>query len=336
MKLSIIVPVYNTETQKIYRCFESICNIRNVEFECLIIDDGSNREIGNFCSNYANKVDNFKYIHKKNGGASSARNKGIELANGDKIIFIDADDELFINNLDVCINLDYDIVFTDISVSNNSTHPCLWKAFDGSSRSINLEEVINRISTTGIINGPVGKVIKKDFLISNEIFFDESMIVGEDAIFLMTILENNPSMYYFSDSTYYYHKEDITSRCRMKNIDIYISNNVSMYKKMLELINQYSHIVSNPNSLVTLATERYIKQLFNTAAELLLINVFDEYAQSLLLVSFSDIEKSILDNCGIKTKIEYNVVTKRKWKVLLLIAKIRDAYLILKNKRGKV
>lgn len=65
MKLSFIVPIYNTEPFILERCFESINCIEKLEYECILIDDGSKGEIGEFCADYSYNHKRFKYFRKK-------------------------------------------------------------------------------------------------------------------------------------------------------------------------------------------------------------------------------------------------------------------------------
>lgn len=90
MKLSIIIPVYNVE-QFICRCLDSIIPQIDDSDEIILIDDGSTDSSGSICDQYANSK-NVHVIHKSNGGLSDARNKGIDFASGDYLIFIDSDD----------------------------------------------------------------------------------------------------------------------------------------------------------------------------------------------------------------------------------------------------
>lgn len=90
-EISIIVPVYKVE-QWLNRCVESILNQTFVDFELLLIDDGSPDNCPQMCDEWAKKDSRIKVIHKKNGGASSARNVGLREATGYYIGFVDSDD----------------------------------------------------------------------------------------------------------------------------------------------------------------------------------------------------------------------------------------------------
>lgn len=89
--ISIIVPIYNAE-QYLNRCMESILKQTFQNYEILLIDDGSTDSSGKICNEYALSDGRIRVYHKLNGGSASARNLGLKEANGDYIVFIDADD----------------------------------------------------------------------------------------------------------------------------------------------------------------------------------------------------------------------------------------------------
>lgn len=92
-KISIIVPIYNTE-KYLHACLDSIINQTYRNLEILLIDDGSTDQSGKTADNYAKKDSRIKVIHQENKGQSAARNHGIKLATGDFISFLDSDDEI--------------------------------------------------------------------------------------------------------------------------------------------------------------------------------------------------------------------------------------------------
>lgn len=93
MKLSIIIPIYRTQ-DTLARCIDSILLQSFTDYEIILVDDESPDKCPILCDNYAEKNNNIKVIHKKNGGLSDARNAGIEKAKGEYITFIDSDDAM--------------------------------------------------------------------------------------------------------------------------------------------------------------------------------------------------------------------------------------------------
>lgn len=93
MKVSVIIPVYNVE-KYLPRCIKSVLDQTYQDLEIILVDDGTKDNSGIMCDEYATKDNRIRVIHKENGGLSSARNSGIEIATGDAVFFLDSDDYL--------------------------------------------------------------------------------------------------------------------------------------------------------------------------------------------------------------------------------------------------
>ncbi len=91
--ISIIVPVYNVE-KYLRKCIDSIIYQTYQNIEIILVDDGSKDASGQICDEYAEKDARITVIHKENGGVSIARNRGLDIAMGQWILFVDADDIL--------------------------------------------------------------------------------------------------------------------------------------------------------------------------------------------------------------------------------------------------
>ena len=90
--ISVIVPVYNIESEYLERCIQSISNQSYKNLDIILVDDGSTDSSGAVCDRFAAEDDRIRVFHKENGGSSSARNLGIKEAKGEYIGFIDSDD----------------------------------------------------------------------------------------------------------------------------------------------------------------------------------------------------------------------------------------------------
>ncbi len=101
-KISIIVPCYN-QAQYLDECLQSVLDQTYSDWECIIVNDGSPDNTEEVTKNWTEKDDRFKYIHKKNGGLSSARNAGIEIARGEFILPLDADDKIAKNYCELAV-----------------------------------------------------------------------------------------------------------------------------------------------------------------------------------------------------------------------------------------
>ena len=92
-QFSVIVPVYNAG-RWLNRCLNSIASQTFQSWECILIDDGSQDDSGAICDAWCARDKRFQVLHQPNSGVSTARNRGMERARGDQILFCDADDEI--------------------------------------------------------------------------------------------------------------------------------------------------------------------------------------------------------------------------------------------------
>ena len=98
--ISVIIPVYKVE-EYINRCIDSVINQTYKNLEIILVDDGSPDGCPKICDEYAKKDSRIRVIHKQNGGLSDARNVGIDNANGKYITFIDSDDWIPIDSINI-------------------------------------------------------------------------------------------------------------------------------------------------------------------------------------------------------------------------------------------
>lgn len=182
-KISIIVPVYNVKTY-IEECIESIIQQSYQNLEIILIDDGSNDGSGEICDTYGRKDPRIKVLHKENGGVSSARNKGLEIASGDYIGFVDSDD--------VCKKNMYEKML-EVYKNDSSIDFCYCDIFqDGKVDSRGENGVIDKSSKMKLVF-PFGASLWNGLFKKNklkDIFFDESYFYGEDLLFLIRYLKN--------------------------------------------------------------------------------------------------------------------------------------------------
>lgn len=103
--ISVIMPVYKTEESHLRKAIESVINQSYRELEIVLVDDGSPDQCGAICDTYAETDNRVRVIHKKNGGVSSARNCGLETVTGDYIFFVDSDDTLEKNAIEILFSI---------------------------------------------------------------------------------------------------------------------------------------------------------------------------------------------------------------------------------------
>lgn len=114
--ISVIVPIYNVE-KYLQKCVESIVNQTYRNIEIILVDDGSPDKCPQMCDEWSGEDERIIVVHKKNGGLSSARNAGIEVMKGKYVSFIDSDDYIELNMLEIMHNAitkdDFDICICD-------------------------------------------------------------------------------------------------------------------------------------------------------------------------------------------------------------------------------
>lgn len=213
MKVSIIIPVYNTG-ERLRRCLDSVITQTFTDFECVMVDDGSTDYSPAVIDEYAARDNRFVAIHKENGGVSSARNVGLDKAQGEWIAFLDSDDRFKENHLEVLLaNADenVDVVFTgyvDVCQDNqNKKHSYIDKLYIG------VEEIRYFITQTDVIGYmiPWDKMFRRSLIQKHSIRFDERLALSEDRLFCYKCLLKVNGIATISDVTYIHDAFDSTS-----------------------------------------------------------------------------------------------------------------------------
>ena len=205
--ISIIVPIFNAATT-LHNCVDSILNQEYIDFELLLIDDGSSDNSGSICDEYAVKDSRVRVFHKKNGGVSSARNLGLHNAIGEWVTFCDADDyvgkgwlsaygEAMDNDADLAIQGMYHIGKTKTLSKSLSNE--IGTTIDEK------KDLILRLSKQCVF-GYVGvKLFRRDIIYNYDVYFDEKSAVWEDGQFIAKYLEYTNSFYCFDYIGYFYY-----------------------------------------------------------------------------------------------------------------------------------
>lgn len=233
IKFSIIIPVYNVE-KYLNECVESVLNQTYKNMEIILVDDGSTDSSPKICDNYLEQDNRIKVIHKKNGGASSARNVGIKNMTGDYVLFMDSDDfwdnNRVLENLSTIIsNENADVIcygykeFYEKTKESKHVIRIPEVSFDGLSSEDRLEILLsNGIFTSSACC----KTIKTKLIFDNDIYFVER-ITSEDIDWCARILLNAKTYSLYNDYFYVYRQRDgsITHSIKYENLEM-LSNNI--------------------------------------------------------------------------------------------------------------
>ena len=180
--LSVIVPVYNAE-KTLKTCVYSILKQSYKDFELILINDGSKDESPQICEEYSKTDSRVIVIHKENGGVSSARNAGLDIARGKWITFIDSDDYISAGYFDkVEDSLDNLVIKKYQWLKRDRLHP----GTDIIKKTNSLIDLLSVYIADSIIRCPWGKFYRKDIL--DDLRFLPDMKIGEDAQFVFRYL----------------------------------------------------------------------------------------------------------------------------------------------------
>lgn len=196
--ISVIVPVYNAE-QTLKECIDSILIQSMKDFELILVDDGSKDSSPKLCDQYASIDSRVVVIHQENAGVSIARNKGLDIARGEWITFIDSDDYIEHNYFEGIKNRKESIIIRGYKklINHKIINGLSVNSIDS---QLSLSQFIEKYATNSLIRGPVLKFYQKKII--NHIRFVPEMKVGEDTQFVFNYLSRCNSYYLMPDSEY--------------------------------------------------------------------------------------------------------------------------------------
>ena len=222
--VSVIIPVYNSKTY-LRECIESVTNQTYSNLEIILLNDGSTDDSGALCDSFAQEDSRIKVIHKENSGVSDTRNKGVEIANGKYILFVDSDDYIELNMIEKMI--------ATIVAQNVDVVRCKVKRFnikgeilDENIFGLNGKMTISkeREKIFSHILTPVESIaaycclllIKKEKIVK----FDCNLRFLEDTEFFVRLLHRIDSIYFMDDALYWYrYNEASATKTANRSID---------------------------------------------------------------------------------------------------------------------
>lgn len=204
MKVSVILPVYNAATT-ITRMLDSLRDQTLVDFEVLMIDDGSTDNSGAILDEYAQKDNRFRVVHKKNEGVSAARQTGVELAQGEYVIHADSDDWVDQTMLEELYakaeNDDADVVICDF-FSNTDTGQTLCKQRPSELKA----DVILRELFQQLHGSCCNKLVRQACYNKYNVRFPKGINHCEDLLFWAQLLQHNDvKVSYLPKAFYHYY-----------------------------------------------------------------------------------------------------------------------------------
>lgn len=205
--ISIIVPIYNV-ANFLPKCLESISQQVFIDWECILVDDGSIDNSGDICDQWTTKDERFSVIHQKNGGVSAARNNGLKAATGEYVCFIDSDDWVdpeYLQHLYDHIG-DADIAVSGLVQNLTSGEDLMHVPQTTKSFALNKDGVLDFVALNRnfLLYGPVQKLYRKSTIDQFDIRFPVDCAYGEDLQFNYAYLEHVRKIVQIAECDYHY------------------------------------------------------------------------------------------------------------------------------------
>lgn len=337
--ISIIVPVYNKE-QYVSTCIESVLAQSFKNYELIIVNDGSTDNSELVISQYIHN-ENVRYIKQKNAGVSAARNKGIEVSYGEWVCFIDPDDYIDSNFLEVLVGKipeeeGIDIVIAPCKVINKNK---IYKEYFFKDNFIAINEEKKRLyfqlcnpkygQTKPVytaVGVPWGKLYRKSVLEKNNIRFNEELVALEDNLFNMEFFYYSKKISYINYFGYNYRLIDSELKGIKRFIDGSFRHAVLCREKLLVqlgLINDYEIRCAFAEEYVATLTHEVL--LYGSSGISLLRiyhNVRNRY--KLIVKYFDRIDNEIIRFVPVKNKILFYLLKNNLFFIFTIICIIKN------------
>lgn len=315
--ISIIVPAYNAE-KTIGKCLNSLLTQKDVKLEIICINDGSEDNTLNILKTYENKYTNIVVVSQQNKGVSKTRNLGIDIAKGDYIMFVDADDFLKENSLctiDLSEQLDlykfgyaysYKNVYQENSFGNRKI------VIDENNCNQVFIDVMNNINE----NMVWAQLYKREIL--DGIRFDTNIFYAEDILFNSYVLRKIKTLEYIDSIIYFYERQDTS-----------VTNNFTyeiVKNKVLNICTVFAEIIEKNPSL---QRELEIKSIREALPQIIMMS-----ETKYNFIEESDYLQQVLKNIKpndipeLRYKIGYSLLAKKHYKLFKVYSKL---YVFLKK-----
>lgn len=237
-KISVIIPVYNVE-KYLHRCVDSILNQSLQDFEIILVNDGSTDSSPEICDQYAQQDNRIRVIHKKNARVAAARNDGIKAAKGEFISLIDSDDwiepTMFEEMYSTANQFGCNFVMCDFTKKGKEVEYTVSQPIEeGFYDRVRIEKELFKclIMFDNIEFPPTISnwtcLFNREFLIDNQLYYDEDIHYCEDSIFGSKVMYNANKFYYLKGKyfyNYFYNPNSTTSKYNSKKWESYLKIN---------------------------------------------------------------------------------------------------------------
>lgn len=268
VRVSVIIPVYNQE-KYLEKCLNSLANQSIDNIELIVINDGSTDGSLNIINKFKKKYSNIILITSSNQGVSSARNKGIKMARGEYIGFVDSDDyidkDMFLKMYKSAVDNNADIVSCNINFVDEKENIVGRNIYYSKNTLIqNKNLLIESLLKVKLHCYLWNKIYKRSLFEENKIFFSESMKLQEDVEPTFNIFSHANNVYFLSEKLYYYVQRRNSATKQLKKqyyydmLDVIIKINKILKETNFKDINNESHQYFNAIHFMDAAYYLYI------------------------------------------------------------------------------
>lgn len=303
--ISIIIPVYNV-APFVERCLNSVIAQHYTKLEIIVINDGSKDNTGEIIEKFSKEDSRIKLFTQSNRGVSFARNKGLEVANGKYVAFIDGDDWVssdYISKMyDEMKSSESDIVKCGCEFVN--LYSKKKRVYHSKNRILNNKEALEQyLSGKGISSSVCGGLYKKN-LFSGDIRFDSNVKIGEDSQITLRLLSRANKVCIIS-SVLYYIRVRMGSASRS---DILVSDECTVLDD-----------IDFPNRLDNKYKDAY---KLRVATSLLIKNSFSISMQNYMNLR-NELNYKQLNKYSVRKKLSF------KWRLFSLLGKNKYSFILL-------
>lgn len=236
--ISVIVPIYNAE-QTLARCLDSLLQQSFKDFELILVNDGSTDTSGHICRQYAATHTFVSIIDQANHGVSAARNAGIDIAQGEFITFVDADDEVTPQHLATFMALSpsHDLRIQSLrQIDSQGTTRLTTLTEKHYTDPDGMAQMVIEAYLRDIPISACNSLFRRDIIQTHHLRFDERMRVCEDVDFVIRYLLHSHSVYATSAANYIYHSPSSDKTYKEQNA----------LRTCLKLIDDTQQLASDP------------------------------------------------------------------------------------------
>lgn len=350
IEISVIMPIYNSPIKYLKQALESMVNQNKRNIELMLVLDGSNEKTEQFCMKYQEKDDRIKVYRQKNKGEGGARNTGIEKASGKWITFLDSDDWLENNAVEIMeeqlnkigkYENEIDLIVFDTYINyKNKEVKNQFYVKEGLLGKEDMEDIQLQNIGQGVckyypkkcnVSVAWAKLYKREFLLDNNLKFIEETKRYSDTIFNIDVLEKAIKVVYYNKYVYHYRKNDYS-----------ITNNYykEMKKDVYTFLNKIEEYIQKYHKNFKFQKTYYIAILAKSIEFLEMT-----YKKEKIILNVKDINNKYKDELkNIKLLQKQNEIKLSKYQKMMLdsivsenMARIKlliNIKKIIKNKRG--